>query len=365
MKHIGIITFHRACNYGAVLQALSLYNTINDREDASAHLIDHRCEAIEKNYNIKGIFQSGSGVKTILLKLLRINAILKRNRLFSRFLSDNFDLVPLDKINTKEYHRFVTGSDQIWNLKLTGNDKNYYLDFVKDSRQKVSYAASVGKVENANTHVIGELVSDFHAVAVREQALYDALKEESCPNLTKTIDPVFLTSKEKWLETAGNTRCVDSDYILVFIMGVTKQGDYLVELGKKLAKKNNCKVILIGDQERWYKYRDVEHFGVASPTEFLNLIANAKTVLTNSFHATSFSILFNTNFLVECHINSPERIYSLLDMTGLRSHCIYDGKISSEPPVKIDWRDVEEKLQPEINRSKKFIEKFIIDDENS
>lgn len=361
MKKIGIITFHRACNYGAVLQAFSLCSALNSYEDVSASLIDHRCGAIEKNYTVGGIFGSGSGLKTIFLKMLRLRDIIKRNRLFREFLHENLKLTSPEGLKAGEYHRFVTGSDQIWNLKLTGNDKHYFLDFAENGEQKVSYAASVGKVANADVHQLAELVSDFHGVGVREETLYTAMQSENCPHLVKTLDPVFLTSKENWKKISGEKPCLDGDYILVFIMGVTKQGDCLVELGKKLAKEKNCRVVLIGDQERWYKYRDVEHFGVASPAQFLNLIMYAKQVLTNSFHATAFSILLNTDFLVECHISSPERIDSLLELTGLVSHRLYDGKLTSGSLQEIDWETVKTRLEPEIDRSRNFIEKFIIE----
>ena len=149
---------------------------------------------------------------------------------------------------------------------------------------------------------------------------------------------------------------INFPYILVFIMGVSKQADYIVRRALEVGKKNNCQVILIGDQERWYKYRQVKHFGVATPREFIKLIDSAKCVFTNSFHATAFSIILNSSFYTEMNISNNGRIESLLNLAGLESRKMYDGKLNSLYTTKINWDIVTKKLQPEIEKSKKFLQ---------
>lgn len=70
-------------------------------------------------------------------------------------------------------------------------------------------------------------------------------------------------------------------------MGVSKQADKIVDAAVKCANENNLHILILGDQERWYKYRHIKHYGVASPREFIRLIAEATCVFTNSFHATA------------------------------------------------------------------------------
>lgn len=139
-------------------------------------------------------------------------------------------------------------------------------------------------------------------------------------------------------------------------MGVSKLADYIVRRALEVGKKNNCQVILIGDQERWYKYRQVKHFGVATPREFIKLIDSAKCVFTNSFHATAFSIILNSSFYTEMNISNNGRIESLLNLAGLESRKMYDGKLNSLYTTKINWDIVTKKLQPEIEKSKKFLQ---------
>lgn len=358
MKKIGILTFHNACNYGAFLQTKALSEFINEQCEREVYIVDYKNKSIINDYSVRNVFNFNQGLKTIILKLMRLPDILKRNSIFNMYQKDTFKLVKVNDISEYKISKVVVGSDQVWNLELTGGDLNYFLPFV-EPECRISYAASVGHVgDNIDKKIFEEKLSLFDSISVREKELADMINSL---NINKKavicMDPVFLKSKLAWKEYIADTDInINFPYILVFIMGVSKQADYIVRRALEVGKKNNCQVILIGDQERWYKYRQVKHFGVATPREFIKLIDSAKCVFTNSFHATAFSIILNSSFYTEMNISNNGRIESLLNLAGLESRKMYDGKLNSLYTTKINWDIVTKKLQPEIEKSKKFLQ---------
>lgn len=322
------------------------------------HIVDYKNKSIINDYSVRNVFNFNQGLKTIILKLMRLPDILKRNSIFNMYQKDTFKLVKVNDISEYKISKVVVGSDQVWNLELTGGDLNYFLPFV-EPECRISYAASVGHVgDNIDKKIFEEKLSLFDSISVREKELADMINSL---NINKKavicMDPVFLKSKLAWKEYIADTDInINFPYILVFIMGVSKQADYIVRRALEVGKKNNCQVILIGDQERWYKYRQVKHFGVATPREFIKLIDSAKCVFTNSFHATAFSIILNSSFYTEMNISNNGRIESLLNLAGLESRKMYDGKLNSLYTTKINWDIVTKKLQPEIEKSKKFLQ---------
>ena len=267
-----------------------------------------------------------------------------------------------DSNQMRQLDTFVVGSDQVWNTDITGPDKTYLLDFIKNDAQKVSYAASCGSIDKIDqpSQLICAL-KEFHAISVRERSLRNMLKS-LCPELKADtcIDPVFLKSKEEWRKYSMQTPLCLQEYILVFIMGVSKQADYIIEHARILSKKTGYKVMLLGDQERWYKYWSVEHIGIATPFEFINYIDNARCVLTNSFHATAFSIILNTNFFVEMNISVNERLKDILEITNLESRGMWNGTTKSEWNEDIRWNDINSIIEKEVLLSKNYIENHII-----
>ena len=362
-KEIGILTFHNACNYGAFLQAKALKDKISGYPNTKVYIIDYRNQNIVNDYSITGIFKSSKGVKVKLLKILRIKDIIKRNRIFKKFQEETFEYISYDNKKVIEnLSKVIVGSDQVWGMRLTGNDETYFLPFV-EPKKKGSYAASAGKVdEDFPVEVFENNLRDFVKISVREYALYIKLIQLGfADKLILCVDPVFLKSKAEWRKYAGGQLLFKKPYLLIFIMGVSKQANYIVNRAIQVGRDNGYEIILLGDQERWYKYRNVKHYGVATPKEFVNLIGNAKCVFTNSFHATAFSIILNTSFYIEMNIENNERLLSLLQITGLESRKMFDGKLKSSYSEKIEWNAVEEKIGVEIQKSCDYIEKIIFE----
>lgn len=143
-KRIGILTFHRAINYGAALQAYALSCVLQEKYDVD--IIDYECEKITKNNNLESS-KLKKFVKYIMYPRMMIDKK-RRTDKFNDFISNWLPLsVAYNKSNIKfaneRYDAFVVGSDQVWNLRVTGDDMNYFLEFAAN-KKKYSYAASFG-----------------------------------------------------------------------------------------------------------------------------------------------------------------------------------------------------------------------------
>lgn len=222
MKKIGILTFHNACNYGAFLQTKALSEFINEQCEREVYIVDYKNKSIINDYSVRNVFNFNQGLKTTILKIMRLPDILKRNSIFNMYQKESFKLVKVNDISEYKISKVVVGSDQVWNLELTGGDLNYFLPFV-EPECRISYAASVGHVgDNIDKKIFEEKLSLFDSISVREKELADMINSL---NINKKavicMDPVFLKSKLAWKEYIADTEInINLPYILVFIMGV-------------------------------------------------------------------------------------------------------------------------------------------------
>lgn len=310
----GIITFHDANNYGAVLQAYALNKKIG--EYCSSEIINYHNEKFHKSH-------STSGIKNKIINLIYRNAIKKKNKEFSEFRKNKL-LIKGDIIRDEQLSQlndifdvFISGSDQVWNLKCSGNNDSYFLNFVNDTKKKNSYSASFGTREPKLDEMHIKYIKEFNHISVRERSGKDYLSEINI-NAVKTCDPVFLLDKGEWDKLAGD----NSDrYILVYEV---VNGVNMINFAKMLSKVQKLKVIVITSS---YKpILSVKTLRDIGPIKWLNLIKNAEYIITNSFHGLAFSLIFNKQFFVELLSNSDSnaRMIELLEDMNLSSRLISD-----------------------------------------
>ncbi|MCR5797623.1 MAG: polysaccharide pyruvyl transferase family protein, partial [Eubacterium sp.] len=228
------------------------------------------------------------------------------------------------------YRVFITGSDQVFNYTNTGFDETYFLSFVEKPNSKCAYAASFGfhevPVEYMNRYK--DLLKGFEYISFREQSgseLYNMLTLEHAQTL---LDPTLVARRKIWdFGVNSNNKC--APYILVYFLERSSKAFAFVNLLKQLT---GLKVIYIGSLiKRHRENLNAEFMGGLSPDEFVNLIKNATYVVTNSFHGTAFSIVFEKQFWVNPLENGKvtnDRFFSLLNQTGLINRIIpndYNG----------------------------------------
>lgn len=294
---IGIITFHRAINYGAVLQAYALKRKIEEL-GAAASVIDYINPKDEKGYKL---IQT-SNLKSFVSSLLKYVFRKKKDIKFINFRNKYLDLT--SEIKTKEtlqslnnqFDIFITGSDQVWNYNITGGDMSYLLDFANIGKRN-SYAASFGvvNIEEKYKKRYSDLLNSFTNIAVRENAGAKIIREICHKKVPVVLDPTLLLDEVEWEKIAKPYK--EDKYILIYLLEPSKE---IYKMAEKLAEGFNLKIIVISVDFRSYKFsKKYNCVLTAGPEEFLGLFMNAEYVLTNSFHGTVFSIIFNKKLIVD------------------------------------------------------------------
>lgn len=365
MSRIGILTFHSANNFGALLQAVSLQKTIIERGCAECELINYEPEFIRKDYSISPF--KNKHPKAIIKSALRIPDKIKRNSKFQAFREAN--TICSEQCQSKDsfericnsFDKIIVGSDQVWNYNLTEHDMNYFLPEVDSSVEKMAYAASTGGADfsTKESNMMIQCLQSFRKISVRESASKTALEQKlKEKNIEVVLDPVFLTPQNSWMQLAAKP--VKKDYILFFKMGYSKTAEPALEFAKKLSQETGYELLMLWDQETWFKYHDVKHIGAVGPAEFLQWIAGAKCVVTNSFHATAFSIILNTPFYVETEIERKDRVLNILDIFKLKKCGLVKGKTEKGTIIpEIEWDAVNSLLSDERQKSLDYIDRIL------
>lgn len=196
------------------------------------------------------------------------------------------------------------------------------------------------------------LISDFDAVSVREPSSVPMLEDLGISNVQSVIDPVFLLEKDDWSVIADASDFTPTeDYVLVY--GYNRQKD-VYAYARRLAKKLGVKVYTIGTAIEDYTLDQDRYFWNASPNTFVNLIRNAKAVVTNSFHGTVFSIVYNKPFhffTVKQTTNS--RMLDLLNSLALKDRHVTSGDLLSN---HIDYSEPNQLLTKAKSCSLNFLQ---------
>lgn len=356
-RKIGILTFHRAVNYGAALQAYALQRFMNEK-GIDAEVIDYYNIKIENEY--KAFKLKAHSLKEMVYNFVTIKERIVRKQKFSEFI-DKYIKVSEQKYKRENIHNscdiydeFWVGSDQVWNLELSNDDLTYLLDFCL-GKKRYSYAASIGKDKLSNQEIgmFTEILSSFQGITLREQSGVDLLMSIVNKEMQVVVDPTLLLTKEQWYEIVSQPQ-INEEYIVVYKITDSKVFDYAMQV----SKQEHCKVIVLQAPHRhmpssFYAERYV------SPEEWLGWIANAKYVVTDSFHATVFSIIFEKNFMSLEGYNSGghknHRINSILEICNLTSRFTTEVNVDSLINVDIDYKEVKYRLETYIQTSEDFI----------
>lgn len=368
---IGILTFCNGYNYGAILQCYALQKFLRNK-NFEAEVINFRKE---KKYNKNGYnFLSPAFTLRKIYSLKYKNDIkIKRNK-FDTFFKENINFYPNEAINeedvseyAKEYDIIIFGSDQIWNLndKIYDKSKIYFGDF-EFGGKKISYAASFGDsidVAKENIEYVKKMLDSFSAISVREKSGCEFLEQNNIKN-TFVVDPTLLLSKIEWesLCKESDYKKIPSKYILYYSVNCRK---YSWKIAKKLSKMTGLKVINLEEHPKIIGANFINDY-TEGPCEFLSIIKNAEYVVTNSFHGTIFSLLFQKKLIPVFDSNNgeiikEERKYSVLEAAGLLDIITTPEKdIDIKKYTNIDYSMVSEKLGKIIDTSCDFIESNVV-----
>lgn len=336
----GIITFHRAYNYGALLQSYAL-QTKTEQLFGNSEIIDFvNYVDVKSKLSFKRKLTLFARNFVYLDRTLGYN---KRKKKMDNFINTKMKLskpYTIETIkNTNElYDNFIVGSDQVWNMSFKNSDI-YLLKFVSDENNKISYAASFGynRIPAEYLELSKSGISRFNHIGVRETTGVEIVKNEiGRQDVSLTIDPTLLLSKEDWKNRLISDNPIEKgEYLLVYL--VTNQTN-LLEYAKKVAAKKNLKLCIIynGTEMKIKGAKNLYNLGVE---EFLNYFYYAKMVMTTSFHGVAFAINFNKDLYFELNKNknnnANDRLVTLINGAGIKNREITSANMEEASPI--DW----------------------------
>lgn len=330
---IGILTFHRANNLGAALQAFALQKYIEDNL--------YKCDIIDF-YPNNSIPKDYKGIKKILRACKRIMMYpftgkrRERDKKFDDFRKEYNIITKQHYYGDKdiegkleEYDVIVSGSDQILNTTLTGNSKAYYLSFFKG--KKISYASSFGRYDISSNEIklIRSELIKFSAISVRERSAAEIIKNEIGKDPKLVLDPVFLLNKKTWSNMCNKALVLPEKYIFVYLM----EGSANIERIVKALKDKTGLPILVVLGAGKLRVKDVIKDFSCGPKDFLRYIRDAEYIVTNSFHGIAFSLIFEKKFYCIAHSSRNTRLENILQLINQREKMIssivdsYDDKL--------------------------------------
>jgi len=249
------------------------------------------------------------------------------------------------------YDFFVAGSDQIWNPNyFWGKDPYMFLQFAKES-QRIAYAPSFGidKIEDEDTKgVFSKFLHNWKALSCREKSgshIAGVLTNREIPCL---LDPTLLLKDNEWIKISRFGQTPRKRYIFLYVLG-----EMLCEYQEfvhHLAEEKNCKIVDIMNNNRY--------FG-SSPSRFLSLIRNADYVVSDSYHAFVFSVIFHKPFIhvdrSDSGTNMNDRFLSLSQKLEID----FETKGNIGQIGFVDWEIVEKRLQEERELSVQYLKQAL------
>lgn len=356
---IAIITFHRAYNYGAVLQCYALYHSLKELGH-ECYVLDYWPKYFYNQYYVHSDFSLTHPPVKTWINHMRIKKVLdKRNKGFEKFLDNFLELFSVDvddgriSLGSNTFDLYITGSDQVWNDRCARFDRNYFLDFpsAKESN-RASYAASFGlkKIPEDLREEYKSRLNGFKAYSVRENDGKDILEDLIGVTASVNCDPTLLLGQHDW----NNVASTDADLSTPFVLGyyVTKTNE-LQKQAYAYAKKNGYKLVVLpcnmsidvmtGKNDKSF---DAKLYLNASPIDFLNLFKNASYVFTNSFHGTVFSLLYHKQFCSQIKLEGNKRnnrALNLLHQVGLIPSNFCDDAFNTD--MNTEWNLVDRNIE--------------------
>lgn len=373
IKKIALLNIQRCDSHGAVLLAYALEQILNQK-GYQVQTLDYKYAGriVEKNIVKNYVLRIKIKIKK-QLHLSYIGKKIKGKSVKNEFdiQSQRFRLFRQKRLHlTREitdvhddllsgFDAFIVGSDVVWKPEIAAcvDRELFFLKSVPVSSKRIAYAASIGTddediLESCSSAYVGAFDS-IDCISIREQSMIPFVEKYTNKLVKSVIDPVFLLNSEDYLKVENNTQKVlkNKQYIYVYLLGKNKNA---LNEANKLAESLNMSILL--DLNDGFNDANIitvpfESAISAGPAEFLYNIRNASYVITDSFHATAFSILFNISFWVFKRGTISVRMSDLLERFSL-THRMYEGILNQD---KISWEHVNITIEEERKRGLAYL----------
>lgn len=298
---IGILTFHYAYNYGAILQAYATQHLL----ESMGHMVEfinYQNSDIVWNYQRLHFKWNMNVIKQPRLSIInffRTKQQVVKEKKYDEFIKQKLNVAPTlykkgDTIDVTDYNAVLIGSDQVWNPNLTGGlDEVYWGKLRKGENTKIiAWAPSSLNLDYTEEELskMQKYLDNFSSLSVRDESLKIIVEKLIPQKVSITIDPTFLLEKNEWIKLCH--KVPEKNYVLVYAV---RHYDQTYKFAKLIAKKYNKKLVVLRSRVNPLKHSYDKN--TCSPEDFLSYIYYADYVVASSFHGTAFSIIFEKKFI--------------------------------------------------------------------
>ena len=355
MEKAGILTFHRASNYGAILQTYALQKTIENL-GYSSEIIDYRAKAIEKIHNPKYI-SINKGIKELYLFPIKLIKYKKFSDFRKKYikLSKQVDDKSIANI-VSDYSVLITGSDQVWNSYYSEKDVNFFLPFPLPVR-KYSYAVSLGDSYDIawTKDILTNYGNEIKTISLRETSDQKFVSDVTGKECRIDVDPTLLLTKNEWLEIAKKPK-VKKPYILIYTLAHSPS---LVQAAREMAIKTGMNIVFLSSS--FTHDLKIKKTRFSAPEEFVGWFSEASFIFTNSFHGTAFSIIMNKPFLISQNaiLGVNKRSTDLIHQLEIENRVLSENT-DMEHICDIDWEKTNSLLSEYVTNSKRYLKSMFL-----
>lgn len=357
---IGILTQPLYCNYGGLVQCYAL-QTVLQRMGHEAVVLQRE---FNRKYTIKGaiVYYVKHLIKILMGRRSSWHYYVSQKR--RDYIAQNTyhfiekHLNPRSKhcysteelkneVDRLELDAIIVGSDQVWRPDYSPCQPNYFLDFLaKDERiKRISYAASFSSDEwtfdDNLTALCGNLLRQFKAVSVREQSAIKLCSEHFNVDAVQTLDPTMLLESDDY-KKLYDVNCKKRGSLFCYVLDRSQEKKNIIAKIVQNTKLQPFESMPELSDETYNLYEDINRCVYPPVEDWLAAFNDSEMVVTDSFHGTVFSIIFNKPFWVLGNEGrGMARFQSLLSVYGLEERLLTTSSLSSIDFVKeIDWNIV-------------------------
>lgn len=351
-----VITINYGYNYGNRLQCYAINYLLKT--------MGIKVENLKKEQNFSTVVKLKLFIKSKLR--IRLNGYEKRIIKFNQFnhkylnIKNIYNYIQqgtVELLNDK-YDCFICGSDQIWNPYFGFNSDIEYLSFVKD-KKKIALSASFGVDDiGENEEHVAKLLEKIDCISVREENAKKIVERITDKQATLVCDPTLVLSKNEWMHIECRPKFVNQDKFLVCYL-LEKYDSELMDKIAELARINNLRIYYIEDEFKKLGKANVDEYSLG-PAEFIWMIRNSELVVTDSFHAVAFSIIFERQFKIlrrNNMMNMNSRLNTILKKFNIEKAYFNCDEIKEK--TVMDYNYIEKKIKTEKELFLKFLKESL------
>lgn len=362
MKKTAILTlYYHNYNYGGLLQAYALQKVITD--------LGHPAEQI--SYRLESGYDDWNPIKASIKKPVAclyhrvkygkwFDQYTVRQKKFEAFAETipHTEVVTAQTISklSDQFDCFVCGSDQIWNP--IGWQPTLFFNFLSDDKKRISYAASIARdnLTEKEYAFMKPYLDKFSAISVREKNSADMLNQKfPKSNVQAVPDPVFLLEKNEWENLIPKGREKKKPYIFAYFLGENEENrQKVIQYAADKKLKIHFAAYMDYAQVGWDKKHSELLAAPMGVEEFLQNIANAELVLTDSFHAAAFSSILKTPFYALPRFKAQDGNSMNSRILNLVQELEILGRYTETLPVEYKWQEDElKRIDENLSRMQK------------